>query len=194
MTEERIATYTMLPATTQQIEESVATAQKLLTILDKWTLDTPEEEKKAASLLTSAHGKWKELDALRKKVVSPAVQAQRTVNDHFRPALQAWDQVKNRAKQLLAQAVKAREAVNQANLEAVAAGNSTALAKIKPVEAPAGVSYRDEVQINIIDFDLIPREYLAVDWSALKILAREGKPAPPGVEFVRATKVVPTGR
>lgn len=188
------ATYTILPTTSAEIEKSRATADKLLTVLESWEVSTAEDEERAGGLLTSAHGRWRDLETLRKESVKPAVTAQKDINGLFRPALQAWDRVKKRTQQLISQSVAAREAANQARLELAAEGNVVALAQVEEVAPPAGVSYRGEVSIEIVDFDLIPREYLAVDWSKLKICARQGKPAPPGVRFVRGTKVVPTGR
>lgn len=194
MTEEAIATYTMLPATSKEVDASRQLAESLLQVLDGWTITTTEDEGKASALLTSAHARWKELDALRKKVAKPAFDAQKTINDHFRPALTAWKKAKSEAQRVLAEAVERREAANQARVESAAVGNAAALAQIEEVAPPSGVSYREEVDIKIIDFDAIPREYLTVDWSHLKILVKEGKPAPPGVEFRRKAKVVPTGR
>jgi hypothetical protein len=194
MSEKPIATYTMLPATSEQIAESRQTAERLLAVVEKWQITTKEDENQAAQLMTGAHGRWKELETLRKQVVTPAVNAQRTINAHFKPALDAWKKAKSLAQQKMGEAVRVREEANRARIAAAAEGNAAALAQVTQIAPPPGVSYREETKIEIEDFDQIPREYLSVDWSKLKIMAREGKAAPPGVKFVRQPRVVPTGR
>jgi len=183
-----------LPATSQQVQVELETANRLLAVLQNWKLETPADVDKAGNLLTGAHERWKELEALRKSVAKPAYDAQKTINDHFRPALQAWLQAKNETKRVMQEYRQVQEAANQARIEAAAAGNAAALAQVQPVAPPAGVSYQEDIDIQVINFDLIPREWLAVDWSKLKIAARTGQAPPPGVTFTRKPKVVVTGR
>jgi hypothetical protein len=194
MTEEITTTWAMLPATSKQVEESVALATQLQTVLEHMAVTTTEDEQNIANVVKEAHGRWKELDALRKSVTKPAVDAQRTINDHFKPALTAWDKAKKTGQRLLNDAAERREAANQARIEAAAAGSKVALAQIEETTPPAGMQHRREVDIEVVDFDVVPREYLAVDWSKLKIMAKKGEPPPPGVVFHYQTKVVPTGR
>jgi len=194
MSEEPIATYTVLPATSAEVAASRETAENLIKVLESWAVETPEDEEKASAILASAHQRFKELDALRKKVAKPAFDAQKTINAHFKPALDAWKQAKTRVQRIMAEAVERREAANQARIALAAKGDAAALAQVESIEAPSGVSYREEVDIQIVDFDKIPRDCLTVDWSKLKIMVKNGEPAPPGVEFVRKKKVVPTGR
>ena len=194
MTEEIRGTFTVLPATSAEVAQSKETAEKVLDILKDWTLVTPEDEAKAAGLLASSHKRWKALDALRKSVAQPAYQAQRTINAHFKPALDAWQKAKAETQRAMQQAVTVRNAANQARIESAATGNASALAQMEDVAPPPGVSYREETHIEIVDFDKIPRDYLAVDWSKLKIMVKNGEAAPPGVSFTRKPKVVPTGR
>jgi len=194
MTEERIAEYVMLPATSAQVKESEQQALQVLEILKNWTLMRPEDELKAAGLMQGAHKKWKALDELRKEVTGPAVKAQRIINDHFRPAIDAWKVVKTETQGLIAQAEQVRQVANQARIESAAQGNASALAQIQETQPLTGVAYRDGVDIKIGDFNLVPREFLSVDWSKLRKWAKDGNPAPAGVTFTRVTKVQPTGR
>lgn len=194
MPEERIATYVILPATREEITESLEMAQHLCNVLEHWTIKTPEDELSAAELLKSTHKRWKDLDTLRQSVTKPALDAQRTINDFFRPVLKEWLEAKNQTKRIMAQAVTERQVENQRSIEAAAQGSVEALAQIKDNTPPAGVSYQEEMKIEIEDFDKIPREYLAVDWSKLKIMAKAGEKAPPGVRFERRPRVVVTGR
>lgn len=189
-----MGSFTVLPTTSQQIQTELETAQRLLGVLQNWQLATPEDVTKAGNLLTGAHTRWKELDAIRKSVSQPAYDAQKTINDHFRPALQAWLQAKNETKRVLQEYRQVQEAANQARIEAAAAGNAAALAQVQPVEPPAGVSYQEDIDIQVTDFNLIPREWLTVDWSKLKIAARTGQAPPLGVTFTRKPKVAVTGR
>jgi hypothetical protein len=195
MTEEvRAGIFTILPATTQQVQESFTTATGLLEVLQNWQLQTPEDVVKAGELLTGAHARWKALDELRKSVTQPAYQAQKTINDHFRPALDAWLRAKNETKRVMQEYRQIQEAANQARIEAAAAGNAAALAQVQEIVPPPGVSYQEDIDIQITNFDLIPREWLSVDWGKLKIAAHTGQAPPPGVTFTRKPKVVVTGR
>lgn len=194
MTDERVGSFVVLPETSQQVQESLATAQRLLGVLQNWKLETPADVTKAGELLTGAHERWKHLEEMRKTVAQPAYQAQKTINDHFRPALQAWLQAKNETKRVMQEHRQVQEAANQARIEAAAAGNAAALAQVQPVVPPAGVSYQEDIDIQVTNFDLVPREWLSVDWGKLKIAARQGQAPPPGVTFTRKPKVVVTGR
>lgn len=194
MTEQMLGTYTVLPMVRSEIEAATAQVARLLEALAGWTLTTPEDEEQAAQLLTKAHKRWKELEAVRKKALQPALTAQRDINDFFRPALDGWESVKDRVKKLLNEAVRAREAANQALLLQASKGDGAALAQVQETAPPSGIGYRDEVEIVIDDFDSIPRDCLTVDWSKLKIMARLGQPAPPGVRFVLKKKTVVAGR
>lgn len=194
MTEKHLGTYTILPTTSKEIEESRQTAERLLAVIEQWNITTPEEEQQAAQVMTGAHERWKALEKLRKQAVTPAVQAQRDINGHFKPALNAWASAKQLAQKKMADSIRVREEANKARIAAAADGNAGALAQVKQIIPPAGVSYRGETKIEIMDFDEIPREYLTVDWSKLKIMARKGEPAPPGVRFTQQPRVVPTGR
>jgi hypothetical protein len=187
--EERLVTYVILPTTRSEVEVLTKQATELLSVLKNWKIETPEEEAQGAALLQEAHERHKELDAKRREAGAPALAAQREINDLFRPAINAWNDAKNRTKLLLTEAAARKEAANRAALEEAAKGNVDAMRQLVPTQAPhKGVAYRDKFHIKIIDEDAIPREYLCIDMSALKIAAREGKPAPPGVQFVRVTE------
>jgi hypothetical protein len=186
--EDRMVTYVILPTTRSAVEVLTNQATELLGVLKDWKIETAEDEAQGAALLQEAHKQHKELDAKRKEAGAPALMAQREVNDLFRPAINAWNDAKNTTKRLLTEAAARKEAANRAALEEAAKGNVEAMQQLIPAQAPpAGVAYRDKFDIKIIDEDAIPREWLCIDWSALKIAAREGKPAPAGVEFVRVT-------
>jgi len=193
--EQGLVTYTVLPATRAEVEVETNEALGLVEVLKGWTIETEEDAAQGAEVLKEAGSRWKALDEKRKKAVTPAVQAQREINDLFRGALQAWDEAKRRTKVLLTDRVQRIEEANRAAARAVAAGDASALGKIAPApEQPKGLAQGNKVEIKILDFDLIPREYLCVDMSALKVAARAGKPAPPGVEFRWVKDVRSTGK
>jgi hypothetical protein len=182
--EGRLATYVILPAARGQIMESANEAAQLLSVLKDWEIVTAADEEQAASLLSETHERHKALEKQRKEVVGPAVAAQREINDLFRVATKGWNDAKDLVKLKLTHLAARRQEEQRKLLEQAAQGDGAALAKMEPKPpAPAGVAYRPEVEIKIVDENAIPREYLCIDWSALKIAAREGKPAPPGVEF-----------
>jgi hypothetical protein len=187
--EVRVATYTILPASREVITAEFTQAQELLEVLASWEITTAEDEEQAGLILQETHERHKALEAKRKEAVAPAVAAQKEINDLFRAAVKAWSDAKQTTKHLLNEAAARREEANRAKLAEAARGNAAALQDVEPVRPPAGAAYRDEIKINILDEDLIPREYLSIDWSALKRDARKGLPAPPGVEYIRQTTV-----
>ncbi len=182
--EGRLATYVILPAARGDVQKSADEAAELVKVLNTWDIVTPEDEEQAAGLLKEAHDRYKVLEQQRKEVVGPAVAAQKEINDLFRVATSGWNEAKGIVKRKLSELEARRQAENRRLLEEAAKGDAAALQKVQPAKpAPSGVAYRDEIKIEIVDENLIPREYLCIDWSALKIAARTGKPAPPGVEF-----------
>jgi hypothetical protein len=186
--EEQMGTYTIVPAVRGEIEEAKAEADALLAALDSWQITSAEDEEQAGQIMKIAHERAKNLDAQRKKVVTPAVTAQRDINALFKPAIDAWTAAKNKANALLTAVVRARESANRDALAKAAGGDAAALGAVQEIAPTSGTALRDEIEIKIIDESLIPREYLCIDWSALKLAAKKGLQVP-GVEFVRKTKV-----
>lgn len=178
--DQRLTTYTVLPAV--KLSASKEKAEHLLDALESWTITDNESAATAGSLLRQAHDEAKKLDKLRLEAGKPAREAQKDINNFFKPTIEAWTKAKTKVKGLLDDH---RRAVDEANRQAMAELQPQAMVPAPQVE---GVTYRNEVKIEIVDFDKIPREWLTVDWSKLKIHARQGGEAPEGVKFVQEQK------
>jgi hypothetical protein len=186
--DQRITTYTDLPSV--QIQAKVDEANELLQVLETVEVQGPEQADQLGGLLKEVHREIKDLDTLRKEVGKPAREAQKDINDFFKPAIQAYTQAKDLVKEKLEAYARRVQEENQSALEQTAQGDTAALARIVPEAPAAGTSTRKELRIEVVNIDRIPREYLCVDYSALKILAKNGGEAPPGVEFRWIEKVV----
>lgn len=187
-TDQKLTTYTVLPAV--KMKEATNKARGLLAALQTWDVVDAATEAQAGELLKQTHGEIKALDKLRLEVGKPARDAQKDINAFFEPPLKAYKEAKGLIKRKLEAHKRAIEQANRAAAEEAARGNIDALGEIVPDAAPAGVRYQDELVIKVVDFGKVPREYLCVDMSALKILARAGGEAPPGVVFERKSKAV----
>jgi len=186
--DQRITTYTDLPSV--KIRAKVDEARQLLQVLETVEIQGPEQADQLGRLLKEVHRELKDLDALRKEVGRPARRAQKDINDFFKPAIRAYTEAKDLVKKKLEDYQCKVQEANQRALEQTAEGDTAALARMVPEVPAAGTSTRKELRIKVIDFDVIPREYLCVDYSALKILAKDGKPAPDGVEFQWVERIV----
>lgn len=185
---QRLPTYTDLPAV--KIREKTDEAKTLCSMLESVDIQYPEQADEYGGLLRAVHKEIQDLDKLRKEIGQPAREAQKDINTFFRPALDAYGEAKGLLKGKLGDYAQSVQKANQAALEQASTGDGTALARVVPEAPAAGTSTRKELRIIVHDFTAIPREYLCVDYSALKILAKNGGTAPEGVEFRWTEKVV----
>jgi translation initiation factor 2B subunit (eIF-2B alpha/beta/delta family) len=183
-----LPTYAILPATQAEVEVERQAAEQYLQMLESGTIDTPEDEKMVASVMATAHQRHKRLEELRLETGKPARDLQQAINDHFRGALTTWAKAKAKARDLLAEAERERRAEAQAAMEAARPEAIPA-----PVEKPKEIRYHDELEIKVIDFDAVPREYLTVDWSAVRLAYASGKTVP-GMSAELVRRPVLTGR
>jgi len=186
--DQRITTYTDLPAV--RIKEKTEEAQNLCQVLSTLEIRDPEQADQFGTLLKEVHREITELDTLRKDVGKPAREAQKDINDFFKPAIQAFGKAKDLLKEKLRDYVQSVQEANQETLERVSQGDGAALARVVPEAPAAGTAMRKRLRIIVKNFAVIPREYLCVDYSALKILAKSGGEEPPGVQFVWEDDVV----
>lgn len=181
-------TYAILPATQAEVEAERQAAEQYLQMLESGTIDTPEDEQMVASVMATAHQHHKRLEGLRLETGKPVRDLQQAINDHFRGALTTWAKTKAKARDLLAVAERGRRAEAQAAMEA-----SEPEAIPAPVEKPREIRYHDELEIKVVDFDAIPREYLTVDWSAVRLAYSAGKTVP-GMSAELVRKPVLSGK
>lgn len=181
-------------------------AQETLAALRAWPCETPADESALAEILQAIKGKWKVLEDKRTTVTKPLNAAKRAVDALFKPALDALADAETIIKTKLAEAQSRRLEANARAMEAAKAagmaGNSQgagqALAALDLTKAPAGTHYRYTWDFTVEDLDQVPREWLSVDHSKVRIYLRQFQnseviPDParvPGLRFFRDATVV----
>lgn len=157
-----------------------------LTFFQTWTPATDEEREHSASAMRQVHDRLKELEVKRRAITDPLHKAKAEVDALFRPPKQLYEELKEAI----------REGLERGQTLQLAAYNEAVeildVAAAIPPAPPPGVAYRHEHEIVIVDESLIPDEYWCLDWSALRLAAKEGR-AVPGVEVRGVSRVVLTG-
>lgn len=156
----------------------------------------------ADAMLSEAAREHAELVALRKEATGPAYKSIRTIEGWFRPALQSLDRCIAHLKgELGAYRVQLEAAERDERAKALEAaqsgehGSMTAAlqaASVAGVRPPGRSSATFEWRVATADPAKMPREYLAVDWSKLKIVAKNAgdePPSIPGVTFERHARI-----
>lgn len=135
----------------------------------------------AGELLKQVKGKIKKLDAQRKEITRPMLEAKAAVDALFRPAIDAAKSVEGILKAELAAFVAAQQ---QAQVAALQAGNHEAALAVTQPEMPKGVSTRTVWKWRITNVDIIPREFWVIDAAKVQthVNAHKGQSAIPGVE------------
>lgn len=181
---------------TKTTTAALATVRAELDALDGWTIDNEDDNTLAAEALRDVKRRHKALEAERKKIAGPLLEAKRAVDALFKPPREALEQAERLIKGKIAGYL---EAVAERNAEAVETAStaesldeaSAALATIEHAEAPKGVNVRHVWRPVVIAEDLLDRRFLSPDPAKIKAWAKEhvdadGKPlAIPGVRFDR---------
>jgi hypothetical protein len=145
--------------------------------------------------LIDVKARVKSLTAQRETVLGPLREAERAVREWFRAPLETYQTIET--------VLKARVAAYQETLRQekhaaiVAAGQAptpSAMAQLTALAVPptpAAISFRKVWKVEITDPNLVPREYLLIDTSALRKVcqATDGKAQIPGVRFVQEQSV-----
>jgi len=177
-----LATYTDLPRV--PVVEAEKKASELLEVLETFTITDPEDVEVLGTLLKEVHTELKELDKLRLVATKPAREAQRDINAFFAGAKNSLSAAKSKIKKLLDDHRRKVAEQNAKAMETLSQGQPAAVVPVPVMKT------RQELQVEIIDAEKVPREYLCIDLPALKALAKAGGEAPPGVRFVRVERTV----
>lgn len=141
-----------------------------------------------------AHRRIADLEAQRKTVTAPLAAAKAAVDALFRPVREPLEELKSLCKGVLdgwETRKLAAEAEARAQAKALSAGGDSQAAETIMETRPQAKGQRVwEVDSANVDLAAVPREFLTVDWSAVKIHCRTYKdsetiPAVPGIPFVR---------
>jgi hypothetical protein len=172
-----------------------------------YAITTQEDFTEASSIVNEIKRHLADLDKVEKTATRPLLSSLDTIRGWFKPA-------KSRATEasvlwkgkitayLAAQAAEQLEVQRQ--LQAAAkAGNKAEmrqqLAKLEQAPAAAGVQVRQVWEFTIINEDLVPQQYWAIDPDLVqaemrKQVAAGAEPVVPGVKFTQRSIVAATGR
>ena len=194
------------PATRAEAAQEAQETAATLAQLRDWPCATAQDERDLADFLTALKDKMKDLDGKRTAITGPLNQAKRAVDALFKPALDAMAEAEAIIKGKLADAATRRNQLAQAALAQASRaaqvgdtrGAATALATASQAQEaapPPGVTYRYTWDAQLGDIDQVPREWLSVDWSKVRLYtvhhqASETIPPVPGLVFTRKPIVV----
>lgn len=153
-----------------------------------FVIGSQEQVDMAAELLKQIKGKVKKLEAQRKDITRPMLEAKAAVDALFRPAVDAAKSVEGMLKRGLSHYIDAQQKEQVAQL---AAGNHEAGLAVPQPTMPSGVSTRTVWKWRPTNPDLIPREYWVIDAAKVQahINAHKGQSVIPGVEVYCETGI-----
>ncbi len=182
-------------------EEAEVDARADLVMVGDADLVTQEDLNLAAELLRKVKAKFKELDGQRKSVVEPINKSVKTINGWFKPVLDVLRNTEKVLKKKMATATEEAFERRRATLQEAGAkslAGDTAGARVlmtqahgDELEPPKGISFTHTYSYEILDMDLIPRKFLAVDDVAVMAVVKADKEATdiPGIKVVINTGV-----
>jgi len=156
----------ILASTQSIIAEAVIEAKDYLKLLDEFKITDEDTSALALELAQEVHEKHKEYDNARLELGRPYAEAKKAIDELFKPLLKTLFNAKNIAKNKVHAWTAAQE---EAKRKAIEEGN------FEKTELLAEADVKQEVTLTpcwaweVSDFDAVPREYLCVDISAVKI-------------------------
>ena len=161
-------------------------------------VETETDYTTAAQCLAEVKTKARDLEAQRQAATKPLLEAKRTVDGWFKPALDSLAKAEGAFKMAIARYQDlARAAMRAAMAEAQKAETATemvaALAVVDEVKAPVvkGLSSRTVYKFDLLDAEKLPREYLVPDLKKIGAVVRtlgEGANIP-GVRIYSETQI-----
>lgn len=152
----------------------------------------------ASEVLKQVKTYYKEIEVRRKKVTEPLNAALKEFQSWYRPAQKVLEEGEALLKQKLGDYRVRKEAEKEAQMRAIAeasakgdfdAAHAAAQDLVITTEV-SGVSFTPKWEYQLVDFDEVPREFLCLDHSALRLHIKNANaddPKPiPGIKFVKA--------
>ncbi len=139
--------------------------------------------------LIDVKARVKTLAAQRETVLGPLREAERAVREWFRAPLETYQMIETVLKQRVAGYQETlRQEKQVAIIAAGQAPTPTAMAQLTALAVPptpAAITFRKTWEVEITDPNLVPREYLLIDTTALRKVcqATKGQIQVPGVRF-----------
>lgn len=138
-----------------------------------WSITTDEQSQTIGELLVDVKRRIKTLDATRKRLVEPALETQRRINEFFGQGLEPLKRLEAIMKSGLVRFTQAREAERRAAMLA-------AVVVPPPAVDVPGVTYRISRSFRVVDAEAVPRAFCSPDIAKIKASTTEDIP---GVEF-----------
>lgn len=176
-------------------------ARAMIAALSTLVITTPEMQAQIAAALAEVKGNWQRLDDREKLITKPALESIKSTRALFAEPKASLEKLEELFKTKLADysarlSNELAEAQEKAQALASAgdmAGAAQALATIATPAVPiAGLSERHSWKAEVINIDLLPREYLLANLKAIgaeqkrqTAIAPDETPVIPGVKFTR---------
>jgi len=188
----------MMPTPKKTAEQAasaeLAIVKDELAELRGWEIEDDDDNALAGEMLANVKGRIKALEDRRTKITKPMNAALREVNDLFREPRSKLEEAERLIKGKIAGYLTATEEQNAAALAAAGAAETAdeataALATVRAVEAPSGVSMRFTFKPRVVNKGLLPVDFIEPDMKAIRARMKthklaDGSPAPiPGVLF-----------
>lgn len=139
--------------------------------------------------LIDVKARTKVLSDQQETILKPLREVERAVREWFRAPLDTYRTIENVLKQRVVDYQKTLRQEKQAAIEAAGREPTpTAMAQLTALAAPptpAAISFRKTWDFEIVDANLVPREYLLIDTVAIRKVgvATQGRQQIPGVRF-----------
>lgn len=179
--------------------ESAATLDELATSLHDLAC-TPETYPGICDALIDVKARVKSLTAQQETILGPLREAESAVRNWFRSPLETYRMIEIGLKRRVAEYQETlRQEKHAAIVAAGQAPTPTAMAQLTALAVPptpAAISFRKTWEVEITDPNLVPREYLLIDTTALRKVcqATKGQIQIPGVRFVQRDSVAVGGQ
>lgn len=187
-----------------ELEAEKSEVVKAMVSLKDFPIETREDLELAAGLVNDVVEKRKRVDERLRAITKPMREAEASVRELFRPVQTAIAEVEEWLKRHIAEAQANIDAKNRELMAAteiamqsgLTEAATTLASSIQSTATPAGVQIREHWSFEIVDHDLVPREYLKVNEAALRaaVQATKGSTNIPGVRAIMTPIVAAGGR
>jgi hypothetical protein len=172
--------------------------EKIVEELRAFVIEDDDDYEYASKLLRTIKATSKEIEERRKRVTGPLYEALRNFQSWYKPALDVLENGERDLKKKIADYYLLKEAQREEQMRLVAAaareGNFEKAHEAAQgfVETPTakGISIQRKWEYEVEDITKVPREFLTLDHSAVKIYiknAGEDDPKPiPGLKFTKS--------
>ena len=178
------------PSTQNEIQRESATAGEALDLIRGMVIVSNDDMDLANGLLRGAKDKIRALEAKRTNVTGPLNKALRELNSWFKPVIESYHQAEVILKSKISDALRATQAAQDEALARVAAAGGAEDADVLAVahggsliEQPDNISVRTVWKFEIVDANLVPREFCCPDTQKIGALVADtcGAAVIPGV-------------